>query len=372
MKKNLFRKTVGKLHLWLGLMSGLVVFILGLTGCLLAFEIEIRNITEPQRFTKKEDKAVVMPSSVKAEAEKFLEGKELRSMEYQPEGQSIIAYYYDEHDYKQVFIHPYTGKMIAVKNMNHDFFRIVLDGHFYLWLPQGIGKPVIASATLIFVVMMISGLILWWPKRKHERKQRFTIRWQSKWRRKNYDLHNVLGFYMSWIAIFIAITGLVWGFTWFEKSFYWVTSGGREMLEEVHPHSDTTLDAKPVAAMDKIFSEMWRKKKNDEVLGIYLPLTHTDPLEAGINHRPGTYYDMDFYHFDQYTGKELPAEGTYAGSFKDAKFADKLKRMNYDLHTGAVLSIPGKLMAFFASLIAASLPVTGFLIWWGRRKKIQR
>jgi len=66
---------------------------------------------------------------------------------------------------------------------------------------------------------------------------------------------------------------------------------------------------------------------------------------------------------------ELPATGTYAGAFRDASVPDKIKRMNYDIHVGAVLGLPGKILAFFASLIAASLPVTGFYIWWGRRKK---
>jgi uncharacterized iron-regulated membrane protein len=43
--------------------------------------------------------------------------------------------------------------------------------------------------------------------------------------------------------------------------------------------------------------------------------------------------------------------------------------MNYDIHTGAIIGLPGKILAFFASLIAASLPVTGFMIWLGRRNK---
>jgi uncharacterized iron-regulated membrane protein len=47
----------------------------------------------------------------------------------------------------------------------------------------------------------------------------------------------------------------------------------------------------------------------------------------------------------------------------------QLLRMNYDIHTGAVIGLPGKILAFFASLIAASLPVTGFYIRWGRRKQ---
>jgi uncharacterized iron-regulated membrane protein len=36
--KSPFRKTVGKLHLWLGLASGLIVCFLGITGCILAFQ----------------------------------------------------------------------------------------------------------------------------------------------------------------------------------------------------------------------------------------------------------------------------------------------------------------------------------------------
>jgi uncharacterized iron-regulated membrane protein len=43
--------------------------------------------------------------------------------------------------------------------------------------------------------------------------------------------------------------------------------------------------------------------------------------------------------------------------------------MNYDIHVGAILGLPGKIIAFLASLIPASLPVTGFLIWWGKKKK---
>jgi uncharacterized iron-regulated membrane protein len=57
------------------------------------------------------------------------------------------------------------------------------------------------------------------------------------------------------------------------------------------------------------------------------------------------------------------------GKLENATAADKIARMNYDIHVGAVLGLPGKIMAFAASLIAASLPITGFLIWRGRKKK---
>jgi len=363
------KKFIGKIHLWLGLTSGLVVLFLGITGCILAFEIEIRTITDPEQFSPPENKPYLPPSFLKDQAEKHFDGKKLSSLEYPAKGRSVIASYYDADHYKLAALNPYSGKVLKVKNMNRDFFRIIINGHYYLWLPPSIGQPIVASATLIFLIMMITGVVLWWPKNKAARKQRFSIKWSARWRRVNYDLHNVFGFYMSWIAIFLAITGLVMGFEWFAKSVYWVTSAGKAMPAHEHPVSDTLAKQSGYDIADRLWIDMMPKKTEKESIAIYFPITPTDPIEIGINHRPGTYYNMDFYHFDQYTGIELPATGTYAGRFKDASVADKIKRMNYDIHVGAMLGLPGKILAFCASLIAASLPVTGFYMWWGRRKK---
>ena len=363
------KKFIGKIHLWLGLTSGLVVLFLGITGCFLAFEIEIRTITDPEQFSPPENKPYLPPSFLKDQAEKHFDGKKLSSLEYPAKGRSVIASYYDADHYKLAALNPYSGKVLKVKNMNRDFFRIIINGHYYLWLPPSIGQPIVASATLIFLIMMITGVVLWWPKNKAARKQRFSIKWSARWRRVNYDLHNVFGFYMSWVAIFLAITGLVMGFEWFAKSVYWVTSAGKAMPAHEHPVSDTLAKQSGYDIADRLWIDMMPEKTEKESIAIYFPITPTDPIEIGINHRPGTYYNMDFYHFDQYTGIELPATGTYAGRFKDASVADKIKRMNYDIHVGAMLGLPGKILAFCASLIAASLPVTGFYIWWGRRKK---
>lgn len=364
-----FKKLTGKIHLWLGLSSGLVVLILGVTGCMLAFELEIRNLTESFRNVKVENRDVLPPSELKAIAEKHLVSKKALGIEYPGKDKAAIAAYYDEKEYELLFMNPYSGEVLKHKNMNRDFFRIVLDGHYYLWLPDNIGQPIAASATLVFLVMMISGLILWWPKNKAAKKQRFTIKWSARWRRKNYDLHNVLGFYMTWVAIFLAITGLVFGFQWFAKSVYWITSGGETMVEHTHPVSDTTKTASFANMADHLWQEHRAGLKENESIGVYFAAIPTDPVEIAINHKPGTYYNSDYYHYDQYTGKELPATGSYAGKFEDAPLADKIVRMNYDMHVGAILGLPGKILAFFASLIAASLPVTGFYIWLGRKKK---
>ncbi|MFN4315701.1 MAG: PepSY-associated TM helix domain-containing protein [Chitinophagaceae bacterium] len=366
---SLLLRTVRKAHLWLGLSSGLIVIFLGITGCILAFELEIRSWTEPYQFTDKRDAAYLPPSQLKAAADPHMMSGKTLGITYPGEGKSAIAAYYDENHYELVYLDPYTAEVLKHKDMTQDFFRIVLDGHFYLWLPHHIGQPIVATATLIFLVMLITGIVLWWPRNKAARKQRFSIKWSGRWRRKNYDLHNVLGFYMSWIGVFIAITGLVFGFEWFARSVYWVSSGGEIMEEHRHPVSDSTQRLASANMADQLWEEHSTKLEKDESLGIYFANLPSDPVEAVVNHRPGTYYNSDFYHYDQYSGKELPATGSYAGAFRDASVADKIVRMNYDIHVGAIAGLAGKFLAFFASLIAASLPVTGFCIWWGRRKK---
>lgn len=363
------KKIIGKLHLWLGLSAGLVVLFLGITGCILAFEVEIRNITEPYRNVEVQNSPYLPPAALKKIADKQLVSRQALGIEYPGSNKAAIASFYDSTHYEIAYLNPYTGQVLKHKNMTEDFFRIMVDGHFYLWLPPAIGRPIVASATLIFVVMMITGIILWWPKNKAAAKQRFSIKWSARWRRKNYDLHNVLGFYITWIAIFIALTGLVWGFEWFAQSAYWVTSGGQHLEPHEHPLSDTTT----VAAYPNMADHLWKQHlptvKPTESIGVYFAAEKTDPVEVVINHQPGTYYNSDYYHYDQNTGKELQAKGAWAGPYSKANIADKIVRMNYDLHTGAVLGLPGKILAFLASLVAASLPVTGFIIWWGRKKK---
>lgn len=363
------KKIIGPLHRWLGFASGLVVVLLGITGCILAFETEIRSLTEPFRKVPVESGSYLLPTRLKSVAEKYLLSKKALGIEYPGEGKSAIASYYDADHFEQLFLNPYNGEVLKHKNMKEDFFRIVLEGHYYLWLPHSVGQRIAASATLVFLVLMITGLILWWPRNKAVSKQRFNIKWQARWRRKNYDLHNVLGFYMTWVAVFIAITGLVFGFQWFAKTVYWVSSGGKSMTEHQHPVSDTLQKGTHINLSNVLWLLHKKNTGTTESLAVYFASLPADPVEIVVNHRPGTYYASDFYHYDQYSGKRISASGSWEGKFSDAKPADKIARMNYDIHVGAVLGFPGKLLAFFASLIASSLPVTGFLVWWGRKKK---
>ena len=75
---------------------------------------------------------------------------------------------------------------------------------------------------------------------------------------KNYDLHNVLGFYSAWVVLIIALTGLVWGFQWFANSVYW-RLGGEKSTVFTEAYSDikqkTTVTAQS-PAIDRVWQKM--------------------------------------------------------------------------------------------------------------------
>jgi uncharacterized iron-regulated membrane protein len=362
------KKAIGKIHLWLGLTSGLVVFIVSVTGCLYAFQSELQELTQPYRHVERREQPLLPPSELEKIAVKELPGKKLHSALYEKGDRAAIVSFYDFDPlyYYLVYVDPYDGRVLKVKNMSHDFFYQVLQGHFYLWLPATIGQPVVATSTLVFVIMLITGIVLWWPK-KNKAKQRFTIKWSAKWRRKNYDLHNVLGFYATWIALILALTGLVWGFEWFATSVYQLAGGDKKIIYEEQSSiklSDNVIEN----PLDKVWIKLKSENPNVDILEVHFPTSDTTSLAVTINPDRKTYWKSDYLFFDQYTLEEIPSNQIY-GKFSDASVADKLIRLNYDIHTGAILGFPGKLLAFFASLICASLPVTGFYIWYGRKFK---
>lgn len=367
------KKIIHKLHLMLGLTSGLVVFIVAVTGSIYTFREEIQSLTQSYRYVKDEGKEILPPSKIKSIADNSLKQKKAHAILYGSREQAAnVIYYNNEKDnsyFYFVYINPYTGELLKVKNENTDFFRYVLNGHMYLWLPQELGKLVIGISTLIFVFMLISGIILWWPRNYNATKTKFRIKWNAGWRRKNYDLHSVLGFYICWLGLILAITGLVWSFDWFESGLYKIASGGKNFKEYSEPASDTTFKStETIPAMDRIWMKMNQDHPNAVSIEIHPPHSSLAPIAVNSNPHSGTYWKRDFRYFDQHTLKELSVNHTWS-RIDHASIADLLIRMNYDIHTGAILNFPGKILVFLSGILVASLPITGFLFWYGRKKK---
>jgi len=373
--KQRFKKTVLLMHLWLGLVTGLVVFVISLTGAVYCFAPELQNATQPWRSVEPQQKPVLPPSQLKQIAEKQLPGKPAQYIYYGTPGKAASVLFYGTGGYYySVFINPYTGRVLQVKNMRREFFTVVLYLHISLLLPYG--DQVVHWCTLVFLLMLVSGIILWWPRNKAARRQRFSVKWGASPKRLTYDLHNVPGFYASWITVFVAITGLIWSFNWFARGVYTLTGARYSIIQEQPPLSDTTR-VKTNTGNRPPLDMVWQHLRADMgrnyvAAGIQLPQTTSAPIVVRATPEERTYYKTDMRYFDQYTAKEFP--GAYEwGRYTDAHtVADKIKRMNYDIHVGAIGGWPGRIAVFFAALIAASLPVTGFMIWRNKRKNYPR
>lgn len=366
-----WKKWFGRIHLWLGLSTGLVVVILGLTGAIYCFAPELQSL-QPYRSVKEESRAFLPPSQIQKIVESQLGGKSPQRIYYDARDKAVMVLFSKKEEYSySIFINPYSGEVLKVRNNDKDFLSVVLQIHRTLLIPYG--HEIIRWSTVIFIFMLISGMVLWWPKNKRTAKQGFKIMWRAHPKRLNYDLHKVLGFYISWIVIFTALTGLMFAFESFAGFVYKTTGAERSLVKTKPPFSDTTQMVSKVAAIDLIWKgvEPHLYQKYATVIFI-LPAAKNGSILLRANPEKGRIYKSDFRYFDQYTGKEIP--GAYVwGQYKDAReTADYIRRINYDIHTGAIFGLPGRIALFFAALIVASLPITGFYFWWGKKRKAKR
>lgn len=373
-----FKKLILKIHLWLGLASGLIVVILGITGCLYAFEEELRPVVHDYYYVD-QVKNKKLPVSQIIDIAKKANKNPKQSMSgcriINEDDRTVIIWFFEElnpdafwywNQYKSTYLYvdPYSGEVKKQEDYNFEFFVFVRMLHQTLCLNSKIGDPITGTATIIFIISLITGLILWWPKNKQAAKQRFWFRWKdsTKWKRKNYDLHNILGFYMMIFALIIALTGLVWAFDSYDKGVQWIFNGGKTIKKEKLVSDTTQYTLK--TPVDKVFSSI--KKSNPSAKSYYLFLPKENDSLGTLNAfiRFKSRFDDTAIDFDRYTAKTLRTT-----RYEDKSGGEKFRFINYDLHVGSILRFPGKVLAFFASLVCASLPITGFLIWWGRNKK---
>jgi len=356
------------MHRWLGFISGLVVFIISITGCIYCFQDEVQDALYGYRKVEVQTKPFVKPSALKLLAlQKFPEGK-ITSIGYLGRERSALVRLSVEKKVIALYVDPYSGKILHTELAKSSFFAFIKDVHLYLFLPKKIGKTIGGISVVVFVVILVTGLILWWPKRKSDRKRSFKIKWGAKWKRVNYDLHNVLGFYVTAIVIIIAFTGLSFSYDWMSKGIYLAANLGKNFPEEKKKFKSDSIASAAYPQANLVIDQAYqlvRVKSPAAAYLLFIPgakagsvisvTAYPEPLHFSYN---------DNYAFDQYSGKLLkflPNARKSAGM--------TLNGMNYDIHTGQIAGLPGKIIVFLSSLISASLPVTGLILYLGKKKK---
>ncbi|WP_423127608.1 PepSY-associated TM helix domain-containing protein [Gaoshiqia sp. Z1-71] len=369
---------IAKIHLWLGLASGTVVFVVSLTGCIYVFSKEITEWRRAEATYVEQVQPETMLISDLWQTARVAAGGEIplswARVSNDPRKSWVFYGYKGNEDgltyfsaidyYRSVYVDPYNGQIKAVYDEKADFFNLVKFLHWSLLLKTSLGQPIVGWSTFIFVILLISGLILWWPKSFKSTKNLFAFRWKktANGYKKLYDLHNVTGFYSLLLALIVALTGMVWAFKWFQ-AFVYVLAAGTASLPDLQPVKSAPQEIAAVLPVDRALSETRMKYADAGTYQLSLPSDSLGVIQVSVQEKAGRYAKTNQLQFDRYSGQLLNER-----RHEDKNAGEKLIASNYDIHVGAILGFPGKVLAFLISLVCASLPVTGFLMWLKRRR----
>ena len=222
--KKIFRK----IHLWLSVPFGLIITLVCFSGAMLVFENEanewfrrdlyyVETVKEsPLPMDKLLEKvATTLPDSVSVTGVSISSdpGRAYQVSLSKPRRASL-------------YVDQYTGE-VKGKSERSGFFMFMFRMHRWLLDSmnpgnEGIfwGKMIVGVSTLLLVFVLISGIVIWWPRTRKALKNSLKITATKGWRRFWYDLHVAGGMYALVLLLAMSLTGLTWSFTWYRTAFY--------------------------------------------------------------------------------------------------------------------------------------------------------
>ena len=246
------RKIFSKLHLWLSVPFGIVITITCFTGALLVFEEEITSLCRGN-ITTVTPIGAALPLNIIA-------GKVGDTLPADVEVKGVVVSASPDEAYKvnlskpkkaAVYVNQYTGEVIG-KDERLPFFQAVFRLH--RWLMDGNpgdgaifwGKMIVGASTLAFVAILLTGLVVWWPRNRKMLSNRLQIALKKGKNRFWYDLHVAGGFYALLLLLAMALTGLTWSFEWYKDGFYSLFGAGNERSVAVVDKASREVAEAPV------------------------------------------------------------------------------------------------------------------------------
>ena len=384
------RKLFKKLHLWLSLPFGLIIMTTCLTGALLVFEKEITELVRHDSYTipVRKTQSLSLQSLLERVARETPDSVQITSVTIPSDFRRAYTVGLSKPRRAGVLVDPYTGKIVG-QSGRLPFFTTVRELH--RWLldsmkpdSEGIfwGRVIVGTSTLLFVFILLTGLFLWWPKKLKGIGKRLKISLRQGRQRLFTDLHTVGGVYVFVLLLAMAMTGLTWSFEWYRTGFYKVfgaemAEGGKGDKGDKGPKKDKSKDAPREEGAEQaklpasyIYWEEVVEYVREVSEADYPEITVKDgevevPL-AGL----GNSRAADSFRFDKKTGQV-----TEYKAYREAKRDKKLRGWIYSIHTGAWGGLFTRICYVLAALFGASLPLTGYYIFyqrkWGKKRKVK-
>jgi uncharacterized iron-regulated membrane protein len=355
------------IHLYLGLAAGLVIMVTCLTGALLVFEKELQLSIYPERYKVEAKPHRVPIHELTDEVIRKVPGATISGVKIYTDPHRSVEVTYTQNPEAGntvAFMNPYSGELISLYTHRTTFFYTVFSLHRWL-LAGDTGKLIVGISTSIFLFILLTGIILWWPKNKKKLRQHLRFKWNAGWKRINHDLHIVIGFYSAIFLFVFAFTGLAWSFQWFNDGIYRIT--GTES-KRPDPTSSAYVVGTPPLSIDALDSIVRSEISDAAYYTLNTPKDSVSALSVVVlSKEPAHEKATDQYFFDQYTGASI---GT--ALYKDRNLGQRVRSTFYPVHVGSIGGIAGRIIAFLACLAGVFFPVTGVILWINRLNKKKR
>lgn len=401
--KKIFRK----IHLWLSVPFGLIITLVCFSGAMLVFENEanewfrrdlyyVETVKEsPLPMDKLLEKvATTLPDSVSVTGVSISSdpGRAYQVSLSKPRRASL-------------YVDQYTGE-VKGKSERSGFFMFMFRMHRWLLDSmnpgnEGIfwGKMIVGVSTLLLVFVLISGIVIWWPRTRKALKNSLKITATKGWRRFWYDLHVAGGMYALIFLLAMALTGLTWSFPWYRTAFYKVF--GVEVQQRAAQGHEQKSDAQKRDT--KLAAHREKKREGNEVRKgersgrpennhsdmysvtspfvywqeIYDKLGRQNPEYKQISISSGT-ASVSFNRFgnqrasDRYSFNTDNGEFTETSLYQHQDKSGKIRGWIYSVHVGNWGGMFTRILTFIAALLGSALPLTGYYLWIKRLIKVRK
>ncbi|TFV94315.1 PepSY domain-containing protein [Algoriphagus kandeliae] len=379
------RKLFNDIHLYAGLISGIIVILVCLSGTIYVYNTEIKELADSERYFVEPTGEKRSLDQLKNSLESQLNGKVTAAFVHEDADRSVQFTLLKEGEKGRgttYFVNPYNGEILAdnsERTAAEEFMSTQFSLHRWLLIDRieepifesmsnrDLGRLINGIATSLFLLGVLTGMVIWVPQKVKSWKQGLKIKWSGNWKRINHDLHNTLAFY-SLIALFImSATGLFWSFPWYREG--WQKTWDTYQPPREEQKGEEAQKVVPGPALD--FSLDLAVSKANETLpyagNLRISMPQSDAEAISINkYRTGFFARAGA---DQLALNQADLSVSEINLFSDMSTRQQIGRSVKSLHTGEIFGAFTKLIWFVACLIATSLPITGTLIWWNKRKK---